>query len=383
MAPHDLSQNRSFEAWSKGFRERAEQSGIDGWLLNHCWPQIRLEPGVLEKHSAQAEFTLTICEYLARVVTEKRIKTGRAKFRKYRSALSRISDSYRVDAEVILAIWGVETNYGSTRGDWPVLSALATLAHTSHRAEFFENELLTALTILEQGDATPAELVGSWAGAMGHGQFMPSSFQEFAVDFDGDGRRDIWRIDPRDGLASIANYLRAKGWRMGAPWGVDVHLPDNFDYRLAGHETRRSADEWSDLGVTAADGSRLADYGPGSVLIPSGAMGPAFMAYNNFDVLLTYNRADAYAIGVGHLADRLSGGRALSVQCPDDLAMLTRDEMQELQEKLTAQGFDTLGADGFTGPNTQSALRAYQASRGLAPDGVATGAVLQAIRTET
>ncbi|WP_432448210.1 lytic murein transglycosylase [Aliiroseovarius marinus] len=383
MSGQSTSQFEGFESWVVGFRDRALATGVSERTLDLCWPRLLPDPRILEKQSHQAEFTLTICAYLDRVVSAKRVKDGRASFRAHRSLLVRIADRYRVDAAAIMAIWGVETNYGRTRGDWSTLGALTSLAHSGHRADFFESELLAALSILDAGDITPAAMVGSWAGAMGHGQFMPSSYHRWAVDFDRDGRRDIWQEDPTDGLASIANYLWEHGWRLGAPWGVELGLPAGFDYSLTGRTTRKTTAEWTALGVTAADGGALGDYGRGSVLLPSGAEGPAFLTYHNFDVLLTYNRAESYGIAVGHLADRLSGGRKFLTRCPEGLTMLTRAEMRELQERLTGLGFDTQGADGFTGPNTQAALRAYQAARGMVPDGVGTGAVLQAIRAAT
>lgn len=351
--------------------------------LELCLSYMRPDPRILEKQSNQAEFTLTISQYLDRAVPESRIRKGRARFRSNRALLNAISEHYGVDAQIILAIWGLETDYGTTRGDYPVLRTLATLAQSGHRADFFEDELIAALHIVDTGDAAPASMLGSWAGAMGHGQFMPSSFHRFAVDSDGDGRRDIWGDNPQDGLASIANYLAQHGWQKSRPIYVEVTLPDGFDHALCGRQVTRSANDWAALGVIAAEGGQVPDYGESSVLLPSGATGPAFMTFGNFDVLLTYNRADAYAIAVGLLADRLQGGRPIKVTCPDDLIVLTREGMRELQDRLTGAGYDTLGADGFPGPNTAAALRAYQQDHSLPADGFGSGAMLDHLRRTT
>ncbi|GHE97001.1 murein transglycosylase [Aliiroseovarius zhejiangensis] len=370
-----------FQAWCDAFRKRAGQAGVSAQTLELCASHLRPDPRVLEKQSNQAEFTLTISQYLERAVTDKRIRKGRARFRDNRALLNGISEKFDVDPQIILAIWGLETDYGATRGDWPVLTALATLAQSGHRASFFEDELIAALTIIDAGDIAPAAMLGSWAGAMGHGQFMPSSVLRFAVDHDGDGRRDIWGDDPQDGLASIANYLAAHGWRMSRPCRVEVVLPQGFDHALAGRQVKRAVADWAGMGVQLADGSPVPDYGEASIVLPSGASGPAFMTFGNFDVLLTYNRADAYAIAVGLLADRVQGGRPIRTRCPDDLIVLSRDQMRELQERLTAAGYDTLGADGFPGPNTAAALRNYQRDNGLVADGFGSGAMLDHLRS--
>lgn len=372
-----------FSAWRLAFIDRARQAGLSDQILEFCASYLRPDARIHEKQSNQSEFTLTISDYLNRAVPEKRIRDGRARFRANRDLLHRVSEKYSVDAQVIMAIWGIETNYGATRGDWLVLSALANLAHAGHRAEFFEKELMAAFSIVEAGDIAPAAMLGSWAGAMGHGQFIPTSFQEFAVDSDGDGRRDIWGDDPEDGLASIANYLVQHGWRMNRPSSIEVRLPEGFDYALAGRQTRLPVTDWATMGVVSAEGGPVPDYGESSVLLPSGATGPAFMTFCNFDVLLSYNRAEAYGIAVSHLADRLQGGRPIRATCPDDLVVLKRDEMRELQERLTAAGHDTFGADGFTGPNTAKALRSYQAAHGLVADGFGSGAMLDHLRARS
>lgn len=366
----------SFDHWLGGYIAKATQSGISQGTLQQATPYLVQDPGIHERQSNQSEFALNITQYLDRVVTLDRVSKGRATFRNKRGILNEIADAYRVDPQVILAIWGVETDYGRVRGAHSVLTALSNLAHSGHRAAFFETELTAALSIIDQGHVDAASMVGSWAGAMGHGQFMPSSFLNFAVDHDQDGKRDIWSNDPTDGLASIANYLAQHDWHESQPWGIEVILPDGFDFTQAGPELRLPIAEWNGLGVRTMEGTALPDYGDASVLCPSGATGPAFLVNHNFHVILTYNRAEAYGIAVGHLADRLAGSREKITACPKGLTPLTRSQMITLQTRLTKAGFDTQGADGFTGPNTRAALRAYQKSMGLAPDGFATQALL-------
>ena len=266
------------------------------------------------------------------------------------------------------------------RGSDATIRSLATLAFEGRRAAFFEGELIAALKIRQAGDVTPDRMRGSWAGAMGHTQFMPSSFLSYAVDFTGDGRRDIWSDDPTDALASTAAYLKHFGWTRGQPWGVEVVLPRGFDFTLANREIRKSPAEWAQLGVRGADGTAVANYGPAAILLPAGGQGAAFMIFDNFAVLERYNTADAYVIGVGHLSDRILGGAPIRSAWPRDDRALTFAERQELQQRLTAKGFDTQKIDGRIGPLTVNAVRAYQMAEGLMPDGYASLRVLQRLR---
>lgn len=362
--------------WLAAFRPRAMVAGIGADTLDLALAGVTLHEDVLEKERNQAEFTRTIWDYLDRAVSPTRIAAGMAALQTYEDLLDRIEARYSVDRQILVAIWGLESNFGAVRGDVPVVAALATLAATNRRGAYFEGELIAALRILQAGDVTVAGLKGSWAGAMGHTQFMPSNHLTLAVDFDGDGRRDIWGDDPSDALASTAAYLARWGWRMGQPWGIEIVLPRGFDYRLSGDKVHKLSAEWQALGVTKAGGGDLPDIGPAWVLLPGGARGAAFLICPNFHALEHYNRADAYVLAVGHLGDRITGGGPIQTPWPRDLRALTRDELIDVQGRLTQAGFDTGGADGRIGPRTQSALRAFQTSVGLVPDGFASCEIL-------
>ena len=365
--------------WVTAFRARALAAGIDGAVFDRAMQTVRYDPQVIRRDRNQSEFTKTIWAYLETATSDLRVTNGKKALAEQADALSQIETRYGVEKEIVTAIWGLESAYGTFRGSDPVLSSLATLAYDGRRRAFFEGELLDALRILQAGDTTPARMQGSWAGAMGHTQFMPSSFQQYAEDFTGDGKRDIWSDDPRDALASTAAYLKHFGWVQGQPWGVEVRLPEGFDYLLAGRDILKTAAEWRALGVRPVTGS-LGDHGPASLLLPGGAEGAAFLIYANFAVIERYNSADAYVIGVGHLADRIAGGGPIEASWPVQDRALTYDERIELQTQLTAQGFDTVQIDAKIGPLTINAVREFQLSQGLVPDGYASPRLLETLR---
>jgi membrane-bound lytic murein transglycosylase B len=313
-------------------------------------------------------------------VSDDRIAHGQKALKRQADVVQKIEAAYGVDAEVVAAIWGLESAYGAVRGDLPTLHALATLAYDGRRGAFFEAELIAALRIVELGDATAQTLRGSWAGAMGHTQFMPSSWHAFAVDFTQDGKRDIWGDDPTDALASTAAYLAGKGWVKGAPWGAEVTLPSSFDYDLTTERVKKPVAEWQTLGVRLQGGGDLPDHGLASILLPGGHRGAAFLIFQNFHVIETYNTADAYVIAVGHLADRLKGGAPFVAPWPRDERALSFDERVSLQKKLTAAGFDTGGIDAKMGPKTVAAIKGFQKARGLVPDGFPSLSVLTALQ---
>jgi membrane-bound lytic murein transglycosylase B len=372
--------NLGFDRWIAGFRARAMAEGIRTEVLDTAFTGIRYNADVIDRDRNQSEFTRQIWDYLDSAVSETRVANGRAAFRQHASLLARIEERYGVEAEVVTAIWGLESAYGTFRGNTPIIEALATLAHDGRRGAFFEAQLLAALRIVQSGDVAPRAMTGSWAGAMGHTQFMPTSYLDLAQDFDGDGRRDIWSDDPTDALASAAAYLARFGWTKGQPWGVEVRLPQGFDYALTGERTKKAPAEWAAMGVRDVDGRQVPDHGRASILLPAGARGAAFMIFDNFHVIERYNPADAYVIAVGHLADRIRGGGPLRSGWPREDRNLRSVEKQEMQERLTRAGFDTQGVDGIIGPNTIAAIRAFQKTAGLTPDGYASYDILQRLR---
>ncbi|MEL7182910.1 MAG: lytic murein transglycosylase [Pseudomonadota bacterium] len=330
----------AWSAWVDGFKTRARGEGIRQDILDTAFRGQGYVPGVVKRDRNQTEFKRSFEDYLAIVANETRVEAGRAAFARQRSTLQAIESRYGVPAQIVAAIWGVESYYGTRRGDIPVISSTSTLAFDGRRGRFFEQQLLAALRILQTGDTTANRLVGSWAGAMGHTQFIPTSYQSFAVDFTGDGRRDIWSDDPSDALASTAAYLSRNGWQRGASWAVED-----------------------------AGGNLATDPG-----------GPVFRTGPNFRAIKRYNNSDNYALGVGYLADRIAGGGPLRQQFGPDRFGLTLDQRKELQDRLTAAGFDTGGSDGVIGSRSQTAIEGYQRAQGLPVTGTPSPALLQRLR---
>ncbi len=372
--------NRAFSRWVQGFRARALARGISAATFDRAFKGVRYNTDVISRDRNQSEFTKQIWEYLDSAVSDTRVRNGRQALRQNRQLLAEIEARYGVEAEVVTAVWGLESAYGSFRGSTPVIEALATLAFDGRRGRFFEAQLIAALRILQSGDVPPARMTGSWAGAMGHTQFIPTSYLEYAQDFRGDGRRDIWADDPTDALASTAAYLARFGWTKGQPWGVEVQLPRGFDYSTTGEKIKKSPREWAALGIRDISGQVVPNHGRASILLPAGAEGAAFMIFDNFHVIERYNAADAYVIGVGHLSDRIGGGPTLSANWPRGDRNLRFSEKQEMQRRLTRAGYDTQGIDGVIGPRTIAAIRAFQRSQGLVPDGYASYEILRRLR---
>lgn len=368
----------SFSQWRDQFRAKAMAAGISPATFERAFAGISLNEKVLEQDAHQPEFTRPIWEYLDSAVSDSRISTGRSKAEQNRALIEQIERRFGVDGPIVLAIWGLESGFGSQFGNISVIESMATLAYEGRRRDFAEEQLIAALKILEAGDITPERMVGSWAGAMGHTQFIPTSFLAHAVDFDGDGRRDVWHAP--DALASTANYLASSGWRHGAPVAVEVRLPDGFDYAEAGDGTRRSAGEWSARGVRAVGGS-LPNGEDVEILLPAGAKGPAFATYPNFRAILRYNNATSYALAVSQLASRIEGGPGIQASWPRGDRMLSREETKELQRRLTALGYETQGVDGIVGPNSRTAVRRFQKDRGMVPDAYVSTSLLQAVRS--
>jgi membrane-bound lytic murein transglycosylase B len=376
---------QTFEDWRSQLRSDAVNAGISAALFDRAFANVTLDPAVVAADSSQPEFTRPVWEYLDGAVSARRIANGQAQYAQQQATLSRIEQRYGVQAEVLVAVWGMESAYGNNIGSNNVIRSLATLAYEGRRAAFWREQLIAALQILQHGDITPERLVGSWAGAMGQTQFMPTTYNQHAVDFDGDGRRDIW-YSSADALASAAHYLQQSGWQLGKPWGFEVRLPKAFDYALADPDTRRSVAEWTALGVMPASGKALAPTLSGesaTLLLPAGHRGPAFLLLSNFRSILKYNNSSSYALAVGLLSDGIRGANAaVLADWPRDDPQLGRSERIELQELLAAHGFEPGAADGILGANTRKAVRAYQQQLNLPADGYADHSLLNRLRSQ-
>jgi membrane-bound lytic murein transglycosylase B len=368
----------SFQQWLQNFRRHAASEGISEATLRNALDGVRYRERVIELDRFQPEFVRPIWEYLDTAVSSTRISNGREKLADHRDTATEMQQRFGVPAEIIVAIWGIESNYGSNFGDFSTLEALATLAYDGRRRDFARGELLAALRIIDQGDIAADQMKGSWAGAMGHTQFIPSSFEAYAVDGDGNGQRDIWGSIP-DVMASTANYLARAGWQTGQPWGEEVRLPKGFDYAQT---ERLSSAEWRQQGVQAIQGE-LPNFDSAAIVVPAGANGPAFLVGPNFRAILRYNNATSYALAVAKLGDAIAGRSGIEQSWPRDQATLTRDDVQELQRRLNQAGYSVGGADGVMGPNTRQGLRNFQRDQGLIPDGFATQVLLEQLRSRT
>jgi peptidoglycan lytic transglycosylase B len=336
---------------------------------------------IMDYVDAQPEFTKAFWDYLDLLVTDERITKGRELLATNAAIFDAVEKAYGVDRYIIAAIWGVETKYGTVAGERPVIRSTATLACVGRRQAYFKDEFLAALEILQRGDIRPEQLKGSWAGAFGATQFMPTAFKRYAVDFDGDGRRDVVGT-PADVIASTANHLKMAGWVPGQTWGYEVMLPQSFNFMLADPARRLTLAEWAHLGVTRPTGQPFPRPGDRATLfVPAGARGPAFLMLDNFRAIMKYNPAEAYALAIGHLADRLRGGGPIAQAWPRDERVLTREERLELQQHLARHGFDVGEPSGRLGLKTRLAVRDFQARSGLIPDGFATAAILDRLRS--
>jgi peptidoglycan lytic transglycosylase B len=335
---------------------------------------------IMDLLDQQPEFTKAFWDYLDLLVSDARIARGRELLAQYKPIFDAMEKAYGVDRYVVAAIWGVESNYGTMGGDRPVLRSTATLACVGRRQAYFRDEFLSTLEILQRGDVAAEDLKGSWAGAFGPTQFMPSSFKRFGVDFDGDGRRDVVN-SVADVVASTANNLKLDGWVPGQTWGYEVVVPAQFNYLLADRARQLTIAEWQKLGITRAGGKKFPRPGDRAyLLIPAGARGPAFLMLQNFRVIMKYNPAEAYALAIGHLADRMRGDGPIVQPWPRDERVLSLAERYELQQHLASRGFDVGAPDGRLGGKSRSAIMQFQASVGLPPDGFASASVLDRLR---
>jgi len=367
---------RRFADWVAGLRESARAAGIDETTLRLALDDVQYLPQLIERDRAQPEFTRTPWAYLDSAVSPQRVALGQEKLAQVHAEATAAAARYGVPPAVVVAIWGVESNYGSHYGDIPTIDALATLGFEGRREQWARSELIAALKILHSGDIERSRMVGSWAGAMGQTQFLPSVFLAHAVDADGDGRRDIWG-SMADVLSSTAQFLARSGWRPGEPWAVEVQLPAGFDVGRADGTLRQPSAQWAAEGVRAMGDAPLPEIADGAILLPAGARGPAFLVGANFKALLRYNNSVNYALAVGLLSQRLEGGPGVQAAWPRELPALSRSQVQQMQEALTRRGFDSGPADGVMGPATRDALRRYQRSAGLPPDGYPTPELLE------
>jgi lytic murein transglycosylase len=363
-----------------GLWPEAARRGISRQVFDAQTQGLTPDLKIMDLVDAQPEFTKAFWEYLDLLVSDDRIARGREILAQYRAAFDAVEKAYGVDRHIIAAIWGIESKYSTMIGDRSVVRSTATLACIGRRQDYFRNEFLATLELLQRGDVTPDELKGSWAGAFGPTQFMPTVYKQYAVDFDRDGRRDIVASVP-DLLASTANYFHRNGWESGQTWGYEVEVPKTFNYLLADRSRQMTIHEWERLGIRRPGGKPFPHpQARAYLLVPAGAQGPGFLMLNNFRVIMRYNPSEAYALAIGHLADRLRGGESFVQAWPRHERALSVAERAEMQQLLSARGFDIGEADGRFGPKTRAAIRDFQARAGLIPDGFASTTVLERLR---
>lgn len=375
-----LGDDTTFAACMRELRSTAPSKGVPATSFDRFTQGVAPDMTILPLLDHQPEFKTPIWDYLAGLVDDERVADGLSRLDQWRATLQAVEARFGVDPYTVVAVWGVESNYGQTFGKRPLVSSLATLSCFGRRQAFFRGEFMTTLKILDQGHVEPDALVGSWAGAFGHTQFMPSTFMRVAVDFDGDGRRDLIGNVP-DALASTANYLKLAGWRSDEPWGFEVVLPAGFDTRGAGRKNKRSLAEWIERGIVRADGKPLFGPAQAGLLLPAGASGPAFLVFRNFDAIYAYNAAESYALAIAHLSDRLRGAGLFVTAWPTDDPGLGRAERREVQRLLLARGYEIGEADGIIGSASRAAIEDVQKEAGLAVDGRAGMKLLAYLRS--
>lgn len=369
-----------FRSCLSSLRSQAAAKGISGQAFDVATRGIEADLKILELMDNQPEFKTPIWDYLAALVDDERVQDGRAAMRQWGQALAAAEARFGVDRYVIAGVWGVESNFGKDIGGRPLVQSLATLScYALRRRDYFTGELMSTLKIVQDGDIDPANLRGSWAGAFGHTQFMPSTFQRLAVDGDGDGHRDIMMSVP-DAVSSTANFLKKAGWVNGLPWGYEVRLPSGFSTKLAGRKSKRPLSSWAAMGVTHIDGRPLSGNYAAGIILPAGADGPAFVVTKNFDAVYSYNAAESYGLAIALLGDRLKGQPGIRTAWPTDDPPLSRAQRRELQKLLTARGYDVGEPDGKIGQKTRDAIKDVERQIGLEQRGRPGGKVLQALR---
>ena len=376
-----VQEDVSFVQWLSALRAEAARKGISAKTLDATLTGLEPIPRVIELDRRQPEFTWTFREYMSKLVNNQRIEKGRKKLAENAKLLNEVGAKYGIHPRFLVSFWGLETDFGRLAdGYFPTIAALATLAHDGRRSQFFREQLFAALKIIDQGHISAKRMKGSWAGAMGHFQFIPTTFAAYAQDYDGDGKKNIWG-NQADAYASAANFLTKSGWNNDEIWGREVKLPQGFDFNLVGLKIKKPLADWQGLGIRRVNGDNLPVAAvKASVVAPAGASGPAFLVYGNFRTIMVWNRSIFYALAVGHLADRLVKMPGLSTLGPKGSRGLTFDEGQELQRALTALGFDTGGVDGVVGPKSREAIRNFQRKAGTIPDGHPSVELLESVR---
>ncbi|ADX90473.1 membrane-bound lytic murein transglycosylase B [Acinetobacter baumannii TCDC-AB0715] len=367
-------------------RSQAIAAGVSGSTYDRYTQNLTPDYSVIDKLNYQPEFSTPIWDYLSGLVDEERVALGKQKLAQHRDVLNRASQVYGVPAETIVAVWGVESNFGDISGKYPLLQALGTLSCEGRRQSYFRTEFFATMRILQRGDLTEDQLKGSWAGAFGHTQFMPSTYERLAVDFDGDGRRDLVS-STADALASTANFLNKAGWQTGMPWGFEVQIPAGMSIDGEGRRSKKPLSSWSARGVTRIDGSPLiqgplSGSTPAGLMAPAGPSGPVFLVFKNFDAIYSYNAAESYGLAIAHLSDRLRGAGPFVSSWPTDDPGTSRAERREIQQFLINRGYDIGAVDGLIGDKTRVAIRQEQTRLGLNPTGRAGQQILRAFRQE-
>lgn len=379
-------QNDNFQRCIANLRSQAISSGVNESTYDRYTQNLTPDYSVIDKLNYQPEFSTPIWDYLSGLVDEERVQAGRQKMAQYRDVLNRASQAYGVPVETIVAVWGVESNYGDISGKYPLLQALGTLSCEGRRQSYFRGEFFATMRILQRGDLREDQLKGSWAGAFGHTQFMPSTYERLAVDFDGDGRRNLVSSVP-DALASTANFLKQAGWQTGMPWGFEVKIPQGMSVSGESRRNKKPLSTWEQSGITRIDGSSLVQGNlsattSAGLMMPAGANGPAFLVFKNFDAIYSYNAAESYGLAIAHLSDRLRGTGPFVTAWPTDDAGTSRAERREIQQFLLKRGYDIGAVDGLIGDKTRQAIRQEQTRLGLNPTGRAGQQILRVFRQE-
>ncbi|MCO5091160.1 lytic murein transglycosylase [Bosea sp. (in: a-proteobacteria)] len=373
------SAQSGFQSCLSGLKGAAAAKGVSGATFDRAMAGVEPDMKIIEAMQNQPEFKTPIWDYLGTLVDEEKVAQGRAMLRQYASVFAAAEQRFGVDRHTIAAVWGVESDFGKARGKWPLVQSLATGACLAPRRNaFFKGELIATLQIIQRGDVRPERLFGSWAGAFGHTQFIPSTYLRLAVDGDGDGRRDLVDSIP-DALHSTANFMARAGWVTGAAWGYEVRVPGGYS-GPSGRNPKHPVSSWAARGIVKFDGSPLSGAGNAGLLMPAGRNGPAFLVFKNYDAAYSYNGADSYALAISLLSDRLRGRPGVQGDWPTDDLPLSREQRRELQRLLTARGYDVGEPDGAVGSLTRAAIKEIEGKLGMPQTGRPGEKVLRALK---